>query len=128
MGGIVFDVCLGDHVHLQERAEDVGIVVQDFLLKFYRKFCTLVGIELECKFFHHFIDFVALICTEVIALIGQAACCKEILRVAGRSSYKCRSVNIKAGHVSKEFAAVCRIVDVDFNAYFLQVRLHRFCQ
>ena len=32
MGGIVLDVFLGNHAHLQERTEDKGVIVKDGLL------------------------------------------------------------------------------------------------
>ena len=83
MGSVVLHVRLGDHVHLQEGAEEVGVVVQDLLLELNSQLAALGSVELGGELLDQGIDLSVLVSAEVVALAGQAAGGEEILRVAG---------------------------------------------
>ena len=46
VSSVVFHILLGNHVHLQEGAEHIGVVVQNHLLKLYGHFAPLGGVKL----------------------------------------------------------------------------------
>lgn len=43
MGGVAGNAALGDHVHLEERAEYIGVIVQNCLLKLNCQLAALGG-------------------------------------------------------------------------------------
>ena len=53
MSGVARHVGLGDHVHLQEGAEEVGVVVEDLLLELHGELTALGGVELGGELLNH---------------------------------------------------------------------------
>ena len=84
MGGIAGAGTLGDHVHLEERAEHISVIVQNRLLELDSQLAALFGVKLCCQFINHGVHVRVFICAKVVAHAGCAAGREEILRVAGR--------------------------------------------
>ena len=127
VGGVVFDVFLGDHVHLQEGAEDVGVVVQNHLLKRHRHLAPPGGVEFPGQLLDQRRDLRIVISAKIVAHARNAGGGEEILGVAGGSCYQRGSVNIPAAHVRQKLPAVCGAVDVHVNADLFEGRLGGLC-
>ena len=83
VGGITRHIGLGNHVHLQEGTENIGVVIENRLLETYSQLAPFGGVELGGQFFDHGADFLVLLGAKVVAHAGQAAGGEEILRIAG---------------------------------------------
>ena len=120
MGRVAGDAGSGDHIHLQEGAEYVGIVVQDRLLQFNGKLPSLCRIEFRAHLFDQFGDVLVFIGAEIVAHAGKAAGGKEVLGVSGRRRDQGGGVNIPAVHLGQEFPPVGRAVDIQLDADILE--------
>ena len=128
MGCIAGDAGSGDHIHLQEGAENIGIVIQDQLLQFYRDLASLCGIEFRGQLVDQRGDFFVFIGAEIIAHARETAGGEKVLGVSGRSRDQGGSVDVPAVHVRKKFAAVGSTVDVGLDADLLERGLYGLSQ
>ena len=120
MGGIAGDTCSGDHVHLQERTENIGVIIQNLLLKFDGKFSSLCRVKLGAHLFDQVRDFCIFIGTEIVTHAWQTAGGKEVLGVAGRCRDQGRGINIPALHLCQEITPVGCAVDIKLNSDVLE--------
>ena len=108
---------------MQEGAEDVGVVVQNHLLKRHRHLAPLGGVKFPGQLLDQRRDLRIVINAKIVAHAGNAGGGEEILGVAGGSCYQRGSVNIPAAHVRQKLPAVCSAVDVHVNADLFEGRL-----
>ena len=118
VGSVITYIVLGNHVHLQEGAENIGVVIENSLLEFDSQLTALCGVELGGQLFNHCADFLVLISAKVVAHSGQTTGGEEILWIAGGGCHQSGGVNVPAGHVGKELPAVCSAVDVHIDAAY----------
>ena len=108
---------------MQEGAEDVGVVVQNHLLKRHRQLPPFGGVKFLGQLLDQRRDFRIVISAKIVAHARNAGGREEILGVAGGGCYQRGGVNIPAAHVRQELPAVCGAVDVHVNADLFEGRL-----
>ena len=110
-------------LYLQEGAEDVGVVVQNHLLKRNRQLPPLGGVKFLGQLLDQRRDLGVIIGAKIVAHAGNAGGGEEILGVAGGGCHQRGGVNIPAAHVRQKLPAVCGAVDVHVNADLFEGRL-----
>ena len=81
MGGIVLDVFLGNHAHLQERTEDEGVIVKDGLLHLDGQGGAFGRVEFLTQLFFQGIQLGAVVFSLVLGGMAYGKYGEPVLRV-----------------------------------------------